>query len=75
MSTVDQFESVFKAAAKSTYDHKPFSIDQALVATDLEGAEANFFLQATKNFLSEAAGEAGAVVERYTAVRTVSRHL
>ena len=58
MSTVDQFESVFKAAAKSTYEHKPFSIEQVLVATDLEGAEANFFLQATKNFLSEAAVEA-----------------
>ncbi len=57
MSTVDQFESVFKAAAKSTYDHKPCSIGQALVATDLEGAEANFFLQATRSFLSEAADE------------------
>lgn len=58
MSTVDQFESVFKAAAKSTYEHKPLAIKQVLVATDLDGAEANFFLQATKGYLSEAANDA-----------------
>lgn len=57
MSTVDQFESVFKAAAKATYSHEASSISNALVATDLEGAEANFFLQATKGFLAEAAPE------------------
>ncbi|MFP6854873.1 MAG: hypothetical protein VB980_03755, partial [Opitutales bacterium] len=58
MSTVDQFESVFKAAAKSTYEHKPLAIKRALVATDLDGVEANFFLQATKDYLSEAANDA-----------------
>ncbi|MBG31415.1 MAG: hypothetical protein CMI31_15670 [Opitutae bacterium] len=58
MSTVDQFESVFKAAAKSTYLHKISVMSKVLVATDLEGAEANYFLQATKKFLAEAAPEA-----------------
>jgi hypothetical protein len=57
MSTVDQFESVFKAAAKAIYEHETHSIGKALVATDLEGAEANFFQQATKKFLADATSE------------------
>ena len=57
MSTVDQFESVFKAAAKSTYVHEKSTIKKVLVATDLEGAEANYFLQATKTYLGEVASE------------------
>lgn len=58
MSTVDQFESVFKAAAKSTYLHEVSTMEKVLLATDLEGPEANYFLQATKEFLAEAAPEA-----------------
>ncbi|MFP6901588.1 MAG: hypothetical protein VCA36_11640, partial [Opitutales bacterium] len=53
MSTVDQFESVFKAAAKSIYVHEESTIRKVLVATDLEGAEANYFLQATKTFVGQ----------------------
>ena len=51
MSTVDQFESVFKAAAKTIYVHEKLSLEKALLVTDMENAEATLFLQLVRTFL------------------------
>jgi hypothetical protein len=50
MSTVDQFESVFKAAAKTLYVHEKPSLGKVLLVTDMESAEAALFLQAVRKF-------------------------
>jgi len=50
MSTVDQFESVFKAASKTLYVHEKPSIGKVLLVTDMESAEAALFLQAVRKF-------------------------
>jgi len=50
MSTVDQFESVFKAAAKTLYVHEKPSLEKVLLVTDMESAEAALFLQAVRKF-------------------------
>jgi hypothetical protein len=51
MSTVDQFESVFKAAAKTVYIHEKPSLGKVLLVTDMENAEAALCLQAVRKFL------------------------
>ena len=51
MSTVDQFESVFKAAAKKTYLHENPSLSKILLVTDLEEAQAKLYLQSVQQFL------------------------
>ena len=53
MSTVDQFESVFKAAAKTTYQHEKPTLGKVVLVTDLEDAEANLFLQSVRKFFSK----------------------
>ena len=51
MSTVDQFESVFKAAAKTTYVHEKHPLGKVLLVTDMENAEATLYLQTVRKFL------------------------
>jgi len=53
MSTVDQFESVFKAAAKTIYVHQKPSLGKALLVTDMEEVEATLCLQAVRKFLEQ----------------------
>ena len=53
MSTVDQFESVFKAAAKATYQHEKPALGKVVLVTDLENAEANLFLQSVRDFFGK----------------------
>ena len=51
MSTVDQFESVFKAAAKTTYVHEKHPLGKVLLVTDMDKAEASLYLQTVRTFL------------------------
>ncbi|MBT3636980.1 MAG: hypothetical protein HN531_08575 [Opitutae bacterium] len=51
MSTVDQFESVFKAAAKTHYVHEKHPLGKVLLVTDMDSAEAALYLQTVKTFL------------------------
>lgn len=53
MSTVDQFESVFKAAAKTTYLHEKPTLSKVLLVTDLEDSQATLYLQAVRTFLED----------------------
>ena len=51
MTRVDQFESAFKAAAKTLYEHKPVLIRSVLVLTDLDAAGAAAFGARVRAFL------------------------
>ena len=51
MSTVDQFESVFRAAAKTNYVHEKHPLAKVLLVTDMENAEATLYLQTVRKFL------------------------
>ena len=51
MTKVDQFESVFKAATKTTFQIQPLSIDKILVVTDLEREAAESFGRQVQGFL------------------------
>ena len=57
MSTVDQFESVFKAAAKVVYEHEKPTLAKVVLVTDLEEAEANLFLSSVRDFFANALPE------------------
>lgn len=52
MSTVDQFESVFKAAAKATYVHERPLLNKVLLVSDLEKSEAMLYLKSVQQFFS-----------------------
>ncbi len=52
MSSLDQFASVFNAAAKPVYQHAEVEINKVLVVTDLEESQAKLYQQAIRNFLS-----------------------
>ncbi len=53
MSTVDQFESVFKAADKVVYLHKTLIFEKVLLVTDLGQSEAGLFLQTVRSYLGK----------------------
>lgn len=57
MSTVDQFESVFKAADKVGYVHEKIPLEKILLVTDLDKAEAALFLQTVRKFLGKILSE------------------
>ena len=52
MSSLDQFASVFNAAAKLVYQHAEVEINKVLVVTDLEESQAKLYQQSIRNFLS-----------------------
>lgn len=52
MTSVDQFESVFRAAAKARYVHKDVPIERIVCVTDMEEDRAERFTLAVKGFLS-----------------------
>ena len=51
MTNIDQFESVFKAAAKPQYDFEPVAIRRVLVITDQDQATAEVYRHHIKAFL------------------------
>jgi len=60
MSTLDQFASVFNAAAKPVYKHSAIEINKVLVITDLEETQGKLYQQSVRNFLSVVDREADA---------------
>lgn len=52
MTKVDQFESAFRAAAKTAFDYEPIQIESVLVVTDREGRAASEFGDKVRVFLS-----------------------
>ena len=53
MSTVDQFESVFKAAAKTTYLHETPSFGKVLLVTDMEESESTLYLNLVRQYFEK----------------------
>ncbi len=53
MTTLDQFESVFRSAVKPQYRHKPASMERALIITDLEQEQASEFAEQVQQLLAE----------------------
>ena len=51
MTKVDQFESVFKAAVRTPYEHVPVDVASVLVLTDLERTAADAWGERVKAFL------------------------
>ena len=56
MSSVDQFASVFNAAAKTIFQYKPPALKNALIITDLEDDAAAKYAESVKSFFSEIKG-------------------
>ena len=52
MTRVDQFESTFKAAAKTLFEYEPRVLGSVLVLTDLEGEQAEAFGARVRGFLA-----------------------
>ncbi len=52
MTNIDQFESVFKAAAKTPFEFEPIRIEQVLVVTDLDGSGSVAYAEDLRRFLS-----------------------
>lgn len=59
MTKIDQFESAFKSAAKTVFEHREVSIDSILTVTDLESSEAASFGSRVVEFLSDVRGGGG----------------
>ena len=53
MSTVDQFESVFKAAAKTTYLHETPFFGKVLLVTDMEESESTLYLNLVRQYFEK----------------------
>ena len=51
MTKVDQFESVFRGAAKTVYEHRALKLETVLVLTDLAPAEAEAWSARVRAFL------------------------
>ena len=51
MTNIDQFESVFKAAAKVTFQYRPLPVRSVMVVTDLDEAAAGAFTGRVRGFL------------------------
>ncbi len=57
MSKVDQFESVFRAALKESFEYVPPKIKRVLLVSDLPEYESSQLTEAVKGFLASAFGE------------------
>ena len=51
MTQIDQFESAFKSASKTLYEHATVRIDSVLVVTDRPRAEADVYAERVRGFL------------------------
>ena len=58
MSTIDQFESVFRSAMPQRYEPRPFPIHEALLLSSFEDAERSAQYLAAIERLLEGDGEA-----------------
>ena len=56
MSSVDQFASVFNAAAKTNFQYNPPVLKNALVVTDLESEGAARYTESSKSFFTKMEG-------------------
>ena len=61
MTRIDQFESVFKAAARTVYDYERIEVPKVLVVTDLDRAGAESFRDRAASFLTELTAKGQAV--------------
>ena len=52
MSTIDQFESVFRSAISPTYEPRPFPLQRVLLVSDMDGEEEKTYLQEAERFFS-----------------------
>lgn len=52
MTKVDQFESVFRSAAKTLFEYHPVEVGSVLVITDRQGDDASAFSDRLRSFLS-----------------------
>ncbi len=66
MTKVDQFESVFRAAAKTPFDYQPVEVGSGLVVSDETQDEASDFSEGVRTFLS--------VLDRGENIRWSSAH-
>lgn len=53
MTTLDQFESVFKSADKAVYDYQSPTFDRVLLVTDLDDADTAAITTQIRSFLAE----------------------
>jgi len=53
MSTVDQFESVFKAAAKTTYMHETPHFGKVLLVTDMDESDGALYLNSVRQYFEK----------------------
>jgi len=51
MTRIDQFESVFRSAERTVFNHQPVTVEKVLLLTDLEDAAATDFASKTRRFL------------------------
>ena len=52
MSTIDQFESVFRSAISPTYEPRPFPLQRVLLISDMDGEDEKNYLQEAERFFS-----------------------
>lgn len=72
MTNVDQFESVFRAAAKPVFHYSSIELGKVLVVTDLAPAETAGFGDRVRGFLSAAEGAETAAFETVAGVQARS---
>ena len=63
MTRIDQFESVFKSAAKTVFSYEEINLTSGLVVTDLDESAASAFGDRVRGFLA-ALGLTGAMTWR-----------
>lgn len=52
MSRIDQFESVFKAASRTSFEHRPQNLNKVLLVSDLTEKDAWLYAAGIKRFLA-----------------------
>ena len=51
MTKIDQFESIFRAAAKEQFEPEDVRVDKVLIVTDKDGGDSRPFVEEVKAFL------------------------
>ena len=75
MTNVDQFESVFRSAAKETFQLEPVEIRKIVTVTDLEGDDNEKFQQRIRDFFTTSGDSPDVVTAPEDEVRSVGRLL
>lgn len=63
MSQLDQFESIFRSAAKTRYHHESLTLNRWLIVTDLNPAESQAFSQSIQKFLGPLGSDPSLCIE------------